>query len=184
MSRPRGAGVSLPVAAPCAGGGNIASAIAAAAAAAGNDGWAPEVPVAEWMAAQSAAEVERLRDLGQAVLLLRAKNVGVVIENVPEPDRMAGKMRRDVANRAELDTAFDFDRVAQLMVSDPVPCPVKPGYLFVHVVLAVSSRASPPLLLGYLYDGAIQGNDLRSWLLVNKAGRSSRHRVDEFAEVG
>lgn len=136
------------------------------------------------MASESAAEVARLKDLGVTVLLLRVKNVGVVIENVPEPDRKAGKMRRDVANRAEVDTAFDFDRVKQLMVSDPVPCPVKAGYSFVHVVLTVESRTSPPLLLGYLYDGGVAGNDLRSWLFVNKTGRASRHRVDEFAEVG
>lgn len=152
-------------------------------AAASDEGWAPEVLVAEWMATQSAAEVERLKAFGQQVLLLRVKNVGVVIENVPEPDRKAGKMRRDVANRVEVDTAFDFDRINQLMVSDPVPCPVKSGYCFVHVVLTVDARAAPPLLLGYLYDGGIAANDLRSWLFVNKVGGSSRHRVDEFSAV-
>lgn len=182
--------MSRPVA-PCAGGSGsgsaVSSAIAAATAAAAardHDSWAPEVAVASWMAEESAAEVARLKGLGVVVLLLRVKNVGVVVENIPEPDRKAGKMRRDVANRAEVDTAFDFDRVKQLMVSEPVPCPVKAGYSFVHVVLTVESRASPPLLLAYLYDTSIPGNDLRSWLFVNKTGRSSRHRVDEFAEVG
>lgn len=34
-------------------------------------------------------------------------------------------------NRVECDTAFDFNRIERILISDPIPCPVKPGFNFV-----------------------------------------------------
>lgn len=34
-------------------------------------------------------------------------------------------------NRVECDTAFDFDRVEQILISEPISCPVKQGYSYV-----------------------------------------------------
>jgi len=38
-----------------------------------------------------------------------------------------------IVNRLEVDTGFDFDRVKQIMLSEPIACPVKAGYNYVNV---------------------------------------------------
>jgi hypothetical protein len=147
-------------------------------------GWAPETPVVEWMKKESAAEAERLKSMGQPVLVVPVSNVGVIIDMVPTPEKMAGKMRREVVNRIEAATAFDFNRVRQIMLSPATPCPVKAGYSMLNVILTIDSPTALPLLLGYLYDASVPGNDLRSWLFVNKLGLTSRHQVTALDDVG
>ena len=34
-------------------------------------------------------------------------------------------------NRVECDTAFDFDRVEMILISEPIPCPMKEGFNYV-----------------------------------------------------
>ena len=35
-------------------------------------------------------------------------------------------------NRVECDTAFDFDRVNEILISQPINCDVKPGFSYVR----------------------------------------------------
>jgi hypothetical protein len=143
----------------------------------------PESAVAAWLKGQSETEVARLKGLGQNILLVPVCNTGVIIDTVISADKMAGKVQREVVNRVECATAFNFDRVRQVLLSPPCPCPLKAGYSMLHVVLTIDSPTALPLLLGYMYDTSVPGNDLRSWLFVNKLGATSRHRVDELADV-
>ena len=43
-------------------------------------------------------------------------------------------------NRVECDTAFDFDRVEQILISEPIPCPIKPGYNYVWIDCLISEN--------------------------------------------
>jgi len=43
-------------------------------------------------------------------------------------------------NRVECNTAFDFDRVERILISEPIPCPVKSGYSYVGIDIGIDSR--------------------------------------------
>ena len=53
------------------------------------------------------------------------------IEGVPLFQTAIVKENDVYVNRVECDTAFDFDRVEQILISDPISCPIKPGYNYV-----------------------------------------------------
>jgi hypothetical protein len=80
----------------------------------------------------------------------------------------------------ECDTAFDFDKVKQIMVSDTVVCPVKENYMYVNVLCFTAQPL--PLILPYLYFNSGK-NTLRDWLFVNNKMVESRHQVKEFKTV-
>ena len=63
-------------------------------------------------------------------------------------------------NRVECDTAFDFDRVEQILISEPVPCPVKEGYSYVGRA-AVDSRIGS-------CDSVLQEHSAHSPLLLQR----------------
>ena len=48
-------------------------------------------------------------------------------------DRNTAIVKEDdiYVNRVECDTAFDFDRVERILISEPILCPVKEGYSYV-----------------------------------------------------
>lgn len=86
-----------------------------------------------------------------------------------------------VVNRVECATAFEFDKVVEILVSESKACPVKEGFKFVTVVLF--TKKPIPLLLPYLFDGRYERNDLRSWLFVNSKLQESRHEIDSIVEL-
>jgi len=49
--------------------------------------------------------------LGQRVIKMPVKNCSIV------------RQTKDVVNRVEVDTGFNFDTVTQILLSEPVPCP-------------------------------------------------------------
>ena len=53
------------------------------------------------------------------------------IQRVPLLQTSIVKENDLYVNRVECDTAFDFDRVEQILISEPIPCPIKPGYNYV-----------------------------------------------------
>lgn len=83
-----------------------------------------------------------------------------------------------VWNHVEFKTSFDFSRVRQILLGPSVPCLLKPGYKGVLTVLVTDSPV--PMLFAYLYDAAVEENDLRNWVFINAAQERVRFQVDAF----
>mmetsp|Transcript_4598 Transcript_4598/g.7614 ORF Transcript_4598/g.7614 Transcript_4598/m.7614 type:complete len:159 (-) Transcript_4598:298-774(-) len=127
-----------------------------------------EIDVKKWVDEQMEAEVARLKEVGQPVIRLPVRNCSVV------------RQVKDVVNRVEVDSAFGFEAVQQLMLSGPTPLPDrlpgKSGYAMRFVVL---STGKPLLLiLPYVYDATMVGNTLKDWDFINSKLQSTRHRVE------
>ena len=95
-------------------------------------------------------------------------------------------------NRVECNTAFDFDRVEKILISEPIACPVKPGYSYVGMEIAINIKVhvilfcqNIPLILPYFYNDSFtqKGLDLREWLFINNKLKSTRLNVDQFDEA-
>lgn len=166
----------------------LAAAAAAAAKAAGESDpeLRPEIAVVAWLSAQLDAEVSRVRATGQRVVPVGVKNCGIVVEEAPRAhaQRPAGGAAPPSAppapvpiHRIEASTAFDFSGVQHILLSEPVACPVKPGYAYRHVVLVTASASAPPLMLPYIYDEATAGGDFSTWRLVNSELQEATHVI-------
>lgn len=103
-----------------------------------------EVEVAEWtnqqvlqrvtFSLQITSEINRLKSLGSSCIPVKVKNISFLQINVCFAfTAQTAIIREDnvFVNRIECDTAFDFNRIERILISDPVPCPVKPGFNFV-----------------------------------------------------
>ena len=125
-----------------------------------------EHDVKAWVAVQVAAECTRAQGLGQRVLRLAVKNCGLV--------------RRDegIVNRVEVDTGFNFDTVKQILLSDPIPVPCKPGYALRHLVLSTGKPLV--VLLPYVYDTTVSKNSFGLWEFQNNKAQASTHQVNVF----
>lgn len=55
-----------------------------------------------------------------------------------------------VINKLEVNTEFDFELITKILTSAPEPCPAKPGFHYVHLILIAETKPLP-LLLPYLY---------------------------------
>lgn len=132
--------------------------------------WQTEDNVRDWIAAELNKEASRVEATGTRVLKLPVQNYGLVCENEN------GK-GRTITNRVQFSTTFNFDSVAQVMVSPSVPCEAKPGYKYCHVVLLNNSPVA--MMFGYVHEGGSEyaDNDLSRWDFVNKAGKHSMHIV-------
>eukprot|EP00761_Pharyngomonas_kirbyi_P003338 gb/GECH01003342.1/.p1 GENE.gb/GECH01003342.1/~~gb/GECH01003342.1/.p1 ORF type:complete len:179 (+),score=55.41 gb/GECH01003342.1/:1-537(+) len=121
----------------------------------------------EWMNSQLDNEKQRLQSQGTKVLPAPVKNTGVVKES------------KRVVNRVEFNTAFDFDKIQQILVSDPIPCPMRPNHQYVHVVLITGGM---PLIFPYLFPHD-RMNQLTDWVFINNQFKRSRHKVNRFSRV-
>lgn len=84
-------------------------------------------------------------------------------------------------HRIEVNTAFDFDAVKQLMYSDPEPLPasVKAGYCYRTVVLMVDdSGTAPPMLVPYIYEDRGPALAFSHWRIVNNKLKETNIVVD------
>jgi hypothetical protein len=168
---------------------------------------APELEVAQWITKQLNREIKRISSMGQQVLPVTAKNTGIVREEsevVETANSEAGKAgssdagaqakRTTIINRVELSSSFDFSRVEQLMTSEPIPCPCKPGYSLIFLVMVVKPPAAPsghksrrapppPLLAPYIYDSRIAENDLSTFSLVNNDGEAAVVKIENATVV-
>eukprot|EP00668_Euglena_longa_P003162 GGOE01003694.1.p1 GENE.GGOE01003694.1~~GGOE01003694.1.p1 ORF type:complete len:164 (-),score=68.80 GGOE01003694.1:466-957(-) len=127
-----------------------------------------DAAVVDWMKAQLQKEVETIAAKGARCIPMAVKNCGVVREKP-----------HVLVNRAEVNTGFDFDKVQRLMLSEPVPCPLKASYWYVNVLLFTDKPL--PLILPYLYEKNGY-NTLTEWVFINNNLARSRHSVD-FAEA-
>lgn len=105
--------------------------------------------------------------------MLELKNTGVVRRD-----------DGDVWNRVEVAAGVDFDRIAQLLVSDPVDVPLAKHnhlydpsdphsrktlqYKYANVVL-VQHGSQVVMLLPYAWPTLLTSNTLNHWCFVNKA---------------
>ena len=149
----------------------------------------PGRPVAQWVKDRAAEELKRVLAVpGQRALSIPVNNTALMHERT-------GLKKGDVCvvNRLECATAFDFSKVAQILVGPPTPCPLKRGFSYVNVVLfagdasGTGGAATPSpiaMLVPYLYDTGIPDNDLTQWMFVNSKGAKARLAVPALSEVG
>ena len=67
----------------------------------------------QWVQTKVEAEISRVVGLGSRIMKLPVKNCAIV------------RQTKDVINRVEVDTGFNFDTVIQILLSEPEPCPEK-----------------------------------------------------------
>lgn len=145
----------------------------------------PDRAAVEWIQEQFQQEVARVKATGQMVIPVPVKNCSVVKEG------------KAFVNRVECATAFDFSKVKQILLSEPVGCPYKAGesshrapalsltapaagYQYCNVVLV--TRKPIPLLLPYMFEASAK-NDRKHWIFVNAKLQRARHKVGTFASV-
>ena len=126
--------------------------------------------VIEWLAQKTETERARLVAQGLSPIPMTASNMGL----------LKGECG-SITNRIEFKTNFNFKKVKQILVSDPVKCPCKRGYLHVYLVLA-TDNLKYPLLLSYLYESDA-GNLLNEWLLINGQQHRVHHSIDDYVIV-
>ena len=84
------------------------------------------------------------------------------------------RQTKDVVNRVEVDTGFNFDTVVQILLSEPEPCPekVKDGYALRFVVL---STGKPMLML--LLPPAVPAGGADSSMRARLRAQRLRYRI-------
>ncbi|KAK8814166.1 hypothetical protein WA158_008028 [Blastocystis sp. Blastoise] len=131
----------------------------------------PEQRVPTWIKEQLNHEIERLKANGANCLPLPVKSISFINDG------------RDYFNRVDLNTSFDFNKLKMVIISDPIPCPHKPGYNYINVVLFTEKLK--PMILPYIYDTsyASKGHTLKNWVFVNNQGEEAYHTIDSFEEI-
>ena len=111
--------------------------------------------------------VPRACSAGAKAIPIPVKNCGILHEK-----------EHLIVNRVEVNTGFNFDKVQRLMLTDPIPCPVRTGYWYVSVLLFTDKPV--PLILPYTYEKN-KHNKLAEWVFINNNMARSRHAVN-FAD--
>ena len=132
-------------------------------------GYEPEKDVADWMKLQLETEVNRLKTFNTTCLCMSVKNTSVFLD---------GGM---CINRIEVKTGFDFSTVVRMMVSEAVPCPLKPNFSYINLVLFTEKPL--PILVPYVYDATYNVNNLCDWLLINSKGERTHQRIEHFEHL-
>lgn len=151
----------------------------------------PDADAVKWIRAQFDAEVERLKAQGQRVVPLAVKNCSLAREGRQMINRVRAHRAlcpvpqfpahgAALAPQMELATAFDFRKVKQILVSEPVQCTPKPGFKYVNVVMFTDKPL--PLIVPYIFDSGFK-NDLRQWVFINTRMERARHKVGHFSSV-
>jgi hypothetical protein len=120
-----------------------------------------------WMQQQVEQEIKVIESKGAKAIPIPVKNCGILHEK-----------EHLIVNRVEVNTGFNFDKVQRLMLTDPIPCPVRTGYWYVSVLLFTDKPV--PLILPYTYEKN-KHNKLAEWVFINNNMARSRHAVN-FAD--
>lgn len=64
----------------------------------------------------------------------------------------------------EFKTDMKFDEIREIMISPVIPCPFKPSFNYVNVLLF--GRSSKPYIFPYLFSER-KKNKLEDWILIN-----------------
>lgn len=133
-----------------------------------------ETEVKSWLEGLVAKECCRVRRVnGTRVIPLPVKNCGILVES-------KGK-KNVIVNRLEIDTGFDFDKVKQILLSPPIPCPVKPNFSMVFCVLLTEKPL--PMIVPYMFDVTTRLNFLREWVFINSRLKKSRHSIQGLKSI-
>jgi len=123
----------------------------------------------QWFHSLVSKEVKRLKEQDINAIPVPVKGM----DTIP-----AGHV---VLNRLEIDTNYDFTKITQIMVSDPIPCPFLPAYQYVHVLLFVNEKM-PPIILPFFHQQQ-KNNQLTDWLFINAKGEQAQHIVKNFYKI-
>jgi len=123
----------------------------------------------QWFHSLVSKEVKRLKEQNINAIPVPVKGM----DTIP-----AGHV---VLNRLEIDTNYDFTKITQIMVSDPIPCPFLPAYQYVHVLLFVNEK-TPPIILPFFHQQQ-KNNQLTDWLFINAKGEQAQHIVKNFYKI-
>lgn len=112
-----------------------------------------------WITKTVAEECQRIRVSGARAIPLPTKNCGILVEadDMKETEtsnfnRSGNKRRRvKVVNRIEISSGMDFRSIGQIMVSEPLEYPFRPGYLYVHILCFTAASNTMALLVPYVY---------------------------------
>ncbi|ORY76359.1 hypothetical protein BCR37DRAFT_395293 [Protomyces lactucae-debilis] len=158
----------------------------------------------QWIKETVDAECARIKEAGSRAIPLPLKNCGVVLEELDGKDtNKSGRTKKrklKVINRLEIASGMDFNRVSQIMLSEPLPYPFKEGYEYVHVLAFTQSSNEMALLIPYLYapyltstgEEAVPAkksdkdsfvNTLQDWLFLNEKHERSLHHIDAFHSI-
>eukprot|EP01095_Lingulamoeba_sp_RSL-Kostka_P017233 TRINITY_DN884_c2_g1_i2.p1 TRINITY_DN884_c2_g1~~TRINITY_DN884_c2_g1_i2.p1 ORF type:complete len:140 (-),score=30.36 TRINITY_DN884_c2_g1_i2:29-448(-) len=122
-----------------------------------------ESNVANWIADQ-----KRLKNNGANSIPLPVKNMAIIKKN------------GDILNRIEINTGMDFNKIQQILISDPIDCVVKPGYKYINVLCFTDKPI--PIILPYVYIND-ESNKLSDWLFVNNFQVEAQHKIENFQQI-
>lgn len=134
-----------------------------------------EVPPAlqAWVDAAVAAEVARIQGMGSKCLPVPVTACGTATEE--------GTDGAVTVHVVHADTKFDFAKVKQVMLSEPMAVPEEHGTGLQLLFLVLLAQAPIPLLLPYLHVSS--EGDKSQWRLCNAQGSQVRHSVGDMAPV-
>ena len=131
--------------------------------------------VYEWAVDQMQQEKTRLKGLGVEPIDLQVVDMSVLVE---------GKKKQ--INRVIFNTLLDFSQVTNILISQSVACPIKPGYQYVNVVTYISGKEIP-LIFPYVYKTRIRSqagkNNLKHWIFINKKFQEAYHLVPTYETI-
>eukprot|EP00347_Sterkiella_histriomuscorum_P012063 403370030 len=132
--------------------------------------------VYEWAVQLMMKEKERLKELGVEPIDLPVIDMSLLVE---------GKKKQ--INRVIFNSEVDFKKVTNILISQSIPCEIRPGYQFVNVVLYATSISQIPLIFPYVYKTRIRHqygkNNLKHWILINKKFDEAYHLVNNYETI-
>lgn len=121
-------------------------------------------------------EKGRLKELGVDPIDLEIMDMSVLME---------GKKKQ--INRIIFNCEIDFKKVTNILISQSVPCQLRPGYQYVNVVLYATGVSEIPLIFPYVYKTRLRNqygkNNLKHWALINKNFEEAYHLVSNFETI-
>ncbi len=129
----------------------------------------------EWSVDLMRKEKERLKGLGVEPIDLEVVDMSVLVE---------GKKKQ--INRVIFNSEIDFSKVKQILISQGVQCPHRPGYQYVNVV-AYAHGQDIPIIFPYVYKTRLRSqagkNNLKHWILINKKFQEAYHLVQAYETI-
>lgn len=118
----------------------------------------------EWVKEQIAKEETRLRSMAVRPLAMTVKNITT----------------SNLGHRIEIASSFDFDAVAELLVSEAIDCELKPGFVLQIVVLFTANgmKSNICMLVPIVIPESYRHANSMTVTFVNANFAESTHRVD------
>ena len=137
--------------------------------------------IVQWMNEQVRQEAADITARGCRALPMEVQKIVVEREKADVGETEDGEAEMIVTNVLSIDTNFDFDRIQQIVVSDPpVVCPISPDLHYVNI--GCLTEKPLPLMLPFVFrpDSA---NHMDRWCFINATGKRSVHAIQHFQPV-